>query len=55
MAEATFKYRNTGQVFTTKDAARIKQWKKNPKWELLSEVKVTRTRKPVEPKIETEE
>lgn len=55
MAKATFKYRNTGQEITITDAKRIAQWKKNPKWTLLDEVKATRTRKPVEPKIETEE
>ena len=44
MAKAIFKYKNTGQIITTDDASKIKIFKKNPKYTLLSEEKPKRGR-----------
>ena len=55
MAEAKFKYSNTGQIKTYTDAKQIARLKKHPKFILLDEVKATRTRKPNVPKEITEE
>jgi hypothetical protein len=55
MAKAIFKYRNTGQIMEYTDAKQIARLKLDPKFILLEETKTPRTRKPVAPKVETEE
>ena len=51
MGKATFKFKNTGQIFDFTEAKQIARLKKDRQWILLDEEK-SRTRKPAEPKTE---